>query len=110
MCRRSNCAPGHSRSVSLVGHARSLFRGLLTHNPLQRLGCRQNGARDVKAHRWFNAFDFDALLARQLPPPYVPPVRDALDTSCFDEYELPDDDLLFLDASSEGESAWDAAF
>ena len=77
--------------------AKSLVRGLLTHNPLTRLGCRHGGARDVKAHRWFNGFDFDALLARELPPPYIPPVRSALDTSCFDEYELPEEDLLFLD-------------
>ena len=62
-----------------------------------RHGCRHGGARDVKAHRWFNGFDFDALLARELPPPYIPPVRSALDTSCFDEYELPEEDLLFLD-------------
>jgi protein kinase A len=27
---------------------------------------------DIKKHKWFSGFDYNALLSKQLRPPYVP--------------------------------------
>ena len=43
--------------------ARDIIGGLMTHHQLQRLGCRQGGANDVREHDWFSGFDFEKLLA-----------------------------------------------
>ncbi len=43
---------------------------MLNRNPLERLGA--NGGREVKAHPFFSAIDFDLLYARKIPPPFDP--------------------------------------
>uniref|UniRef100_A0A8C2XQI1 Protein kinase cAMP-dependent X-linked catalytic subunit n=1 Tax=Cyclopterus lumpus TaxID=8103 RepID=A0A8C2XQI1_CYCLU len=50
----------------------------------------QNGADDVKKHRWFKAIDWEAVPLRKLKPPIVPKVSHEGDTSNFDVY--PEDD------------------
>ena len=52
--------------------------------PPQRLGCLKNGAQDVKDHPWFSTIDWVALLEKRVPPPIVPELRGATDTSQFD--------------------------
>eukprot|EP00735_Rhodelphis_limneticus_P001946 TRINITY_DN1267_c0_g1::TRINITY_DN1267_c0_g1_i1::g.26800::m.26800 TRINITY_DN1267_c0_g1::TRINITY_DN1267_c0_g1_i1::g.26800 ORF type:complete len:782 (-),score=302.12,sp/P00516/KGP1_BOVIN/37.69/8e-131,sp/P00516/KGP1_BOVIN/32.73/3e-38,sp/P00516/KGP1_BOVIN/31.86/2e-10,Pkinase/PF00069.20/3.8e+03,Pkinase/PF00069.20/2.1e-68,cNMP_binding/PF00027.24/2e-18,cNMP_binding/PF00027.24/3.5e-20,cNMP_binding/PF00027.24/1.2e-18,Pkinase_Tyr/PF07714.12/7.3e+02,Pkinase_Tyr/PF07714.12/1.2e-31,Kinase-like/PF14531.1/5.7e+ len=70
--------------------AMDLIYKLLNPNPAQRYGCLQGGATDVKSHPWFKGFDWEALEKKSMKPPYVPTIKDALDTSNFDEYS--DDD------------------
>ncbi|RXN00616.1 cAMP-dependent protein kinase catalytic subunit PRKX [Acipenser ruthenus] len=50
----------------------------------------QNGADDVKKHRWFKYIDWDAVPQRKLKPPVVPKVSHEGDTSNFEAY--PEDD------------------
>jgi tRNA A-37 threonylcarbamoyl transferase component Bud32 len=47
----------------------------------KRLGCSKNGVEDIQRHRWFGDTDFEALLSRAVPPPYVPGVEGPDDVS-----------------------------
>jgi hypothetical protein len=59
-------------------------KALLVKVPNRRLGCTQGGVAQVKAHPWFNGFDWDALARRELKAPYVPEVKGADDASNFE--------------------------
>jgi len=50
--------------------AASLIQALLNRDPLQRLGA--NGGVEVQAHYFFSTLDWDALLRRELAPPFNP--------------------------------------
>ena len=72
----------------------------------QRLGCKENGALDVKAHKFFSGMDWERLISRQIAPPHKPYVNDEVDTSNFDEYqpemeETPKPDLAGGDPFSD---------
>ena len=68
--------------------ARDFIDRLLTVDPSRRLGTLKNGPKDVKAHQWFNGFDWKALESKKMPSvPYVPKVKSATDDSNFDHYD-----------------------
>lgn len=67
-------------------NARSLVKKVLTADLTKRYGCLKGGAADIKYHKWFTGFEFDALLARTLLPPIVPKTNGSSDTSQFDPY------------------------
>ncbi|EQC35648.1 AGC protein kinase [Saprolegnia diclina VS20] len=50
--------------------AQSLIAGLLNRNPNERLG--NKSAKDIQVHPFFAAINWDALYARELPPPFNP--------------------------------------
>ncbi|KAJ2481445.1 hypothetical protein IWW56_001773 [Coemansia sp. RSA 2131] len=50
----------------------SAMRGLLTKDPVERLGCGPNGFETLKSHPFFASIDWAELEARQTPPPFVP--------------------------------------
>lgn len=53
--------------------ARSVLTGLLTRDPLKRLGV--NGAEEIKRHPFFkNHIDFNKLLQKRIIPPFKPRV------------------------------------
>ncbi|XP_035194805.1 G protein-coupled receptor kinase 6 isoform X1 [Oxyura jamaicensis] len=52
--------------------ARSLCTMLLCKDPLERLGCRGAGAREVKEHPLFKHLNFRRLEAGMLEPPFKP--------------------------------------
>jgi RAC serine/threonine-protein kinase len=58
-----------------------LLQGLLQRDPEKRLA----DARQIKAHPFFASIDFDKLAAKELTPPFIPPVRGKDDTSLIDE-------------------------
>ncbi|CAM9524863.1 unnamed protein product [Discosporangium mesarthrocarpum] len=66
--------------------AKSLIKKLLTADLTKRYGCLKAGSQDVKVHKWFIGFEFEKLLERAIPPPIVPQVSGATDTSQFDPY------------------------
>uniref|UniRef100_M4BSN2 Protein kinase domain-containing protein n=1 Tax=Hyaloperonospora arabidopsidis (strain Emoy2) TaxID=559515 RepID=M4BSN2_HYAAE len=77
--------------------AKDLIKKLLSQDRTKRLGCLRNGAEDVKKHKYFAKVDWDAVLARSEPPPYLPPVRGPGDHTHFDEYpDSPVDDAGML--------------
>ncbi|EFN51455.1 hypothetical protein CHLNCDRAFT_49225 [Chlorella variabilis] len=52
--------------------AKDFVLRLLERKPTKRLGMLQGKARDVKQHRWFEGFDWEALSARKVPAPRKP--------------------------------------
>jgi len=58
-----------------------LLQGLLQRDPEKRLA----DARQIKAHPFFASIDFEKLAAKELTPPFIPPVRGKDDTSLIDE-------------------------
>lgn len=63
-----------------------LIQKLLNQNPARRLGNMKHGIKDIVNHKWFASFPWDALLVKTVKPPIVPQVRDALDTSNFEDF------------------------
>ena len=65
-----------------------LIQKLLTPNPSMRLGSLEGGTDDVKEHSWFKdvSFEWARLDRRGYKAPYVPKIKDPLDTSNFDPY------------------------
>ncbi|PAV17117.1 AGC Akt kinase [Pyrrhoderma noxium] len=64
--------------------ARSILTGLLSRDPLKRLGV--NGAEEIRKHPFFHKhIDFAKLLAKKIQPPFKPKVASAVDVSNFDE-------------------------
>ncbi|CAK0872927.1 unnamed protein product [Prorocentrum cordatum] len=89
--RRSQDKPLNEQAVprDINQIARSFFRELLVVSPSRRLGHR--GAEQVKTHPWFRSlkFDFDALLAQRLRPPFCPDISYEDDGSLAEEAAYP---------------------
>lgn len=66
--------------------AKDLIKRLLTHDRAKRFGCLKAGSDDLKKHKWYKGLDWDLLLTRNIPPPFVPAVKAPDDTSMFDRY------------------------
>jgi len=49
------------------------------------LGSGVNGALDIKRHPWFQRVDWDAILNKQIRPPFIPKIKNEIDVSCFDD-------------------------
>jgi len=72
--------------------AKSLLEGLLTREVDKRLG-----GDDVRHHPFFSGMDWEELESKKVAAPWVPPVRDALDTTQIDDYfttERPTDSYV----------------
>lgn len=83
-----------------------LILQLLVKDLASRLGCMRGGAKDIKAHRFFGAIDWDKLRRKEIAAPWKPRVRDMLDTSNFDSYDERDKVEPYRDDGSN----WDATF
>ncbi len=51
---------------------------------MKRLG-RDGDVDDVISHPWFKELDIEQLLAKKIPAPYLPTIKQDDDTSNFDE-------------------------
>ena len=71
---------------------RDLVKKLLTADRTKRLGNLKGGAEDIKRHKWFKSFDFNALINFEYAAPIQPEVANAGDTSNFDKYPESVDD------------------
>lgn len=65
----------------------AICKKLLTSNPAFRLGSLSGGIDDIINDPFFSGYDWERLYAGTLRSPYSPPVKDAMDTSNFDEYD-----------------------
>jgi len=83
-----------------------LVNQLLNREVTTRLGNRKTGIEEIKGHPWYTDAKFDWLQLEQrgLKAPYVPKIKDPLDTSNFESfpYEPPvkpyrGDNSLFAD-------------
>lgn len=76
-------------------------------NPTGRLGCGDRGPSEIMEHPWFSGINWDALLAKQLAPPFKPQVGKKADTKyvpqMFKQQEVADSPVVHsLGASGPG--------
>ena len=64
---------------------REVLSGLLEKNEFVRFGV-DGGAKALKS-TWFADVDWEKLVKRELPPPWVPDISDKLDLHHFDQYD-----------------------
>mmetsp|Transcript_17924 Transcript_17924/g.39540 ORF Transcript_17924/g.39540 Transcript_17924/m.39540 type:complete len:267 (-) Transcript_17924:7-807(-) len=86
--------------------AMELVQCLLTRDAHVRLGSLKKGTTEIKEHLWFKNIDFKELVRKRIKAPWVPPIRDALDTSNFDDY--PEDE--YVEPYRPDGTNWDAKF
>ncbi len=67
-----------------------MIKKLLTKDRTRRLGCLFAGPREIREHPWFAKLSWEQVYNCVLPAPLVPSVKEANDTSNFDDY--PDSD------------------
>jgi protein-serine/threonine kinase len=73
---------------TLSAEGKSFVKGLLNRNPKHRLGAKDD-ARELKIHPFFDGIDWDALLRKEIPPPFKPVLKSESDVSNFDPVFLP---------------------
>merc|ERR1719228_3067217 len=73
----------YPRFLSL--EAIAIMRRLLRKNPERRLGASDRDAEDVKKQAFFRNMNWEHLLMRKVPPPFVPTISGLEDVSNFDE-------------------------
>jgi len=76
--------------------ARSLLQALLERNPDKRL----QDPRVIKAHPYFKGIDWDAIVRKEVEPPFVPNVKGKADTSQVDAEFLAETPKLSVDKDS----------
>ncbi|GMH73728.1 hypothetical protein TrRE_jg1735, partial [Triparma retinervis] len=78
-----------SRPPNLDGRlsdsAKSLLFGLLTKDSTKRYGCSPLGAKELQVHRFFSGLNWNKVMRKEIPAPYIPPVGNVADTSNFED-------------------------
>lgn len=76
--------------------AKSLIKHLLDEDTTKRYGCLKDGVSDIIQHRWFKGFDWEGLLYKKIDAPYVPQVKDEMDTTNYSKYPDTDSEIIEL--------------
>jgi len=56
--------------IEMTDEMKNFIESLLDWDPSKWLGV--NGAQEVKEHPWFKDFDFQKLVKKKIPAPYIP--------------------------------------
>jgi serine/threonine protein kinase len=67
-------------------HGKQLVKNLLQADLTKRYGNLRNGVKDIKDSPFFGDIDWERLMDKKIPAPYIPPVSGITDTSNFDQY------------------------
>eukprot|EP00930_Biecheleria_cincta_P088361 TRINITY_DN7758_c0_g2_i1.p3 TRINITY_DN7758_c0_g2~~TRINITY_DN7758_c0_g2_i1.p3 ORF type:complete len:115 (+),score=29.93 TRINITY_DN7758_c0_g2_i1:1-345(+) len=70
--------PGQCTAV-----VKNLIENLLRAEPSERLPMRPGGSKNMKQHKWYSEFDWGAMEALTLAPPYKPVVKSKTDLANF---------------------------
>ena len=71
-------------------NGKQLVKNLLQADLTKRFGNLKDGVDDIKRSAFLQHIDWEALMRREIPAPFVPPVQGETDTSNFEQY--PDSD------------------
>ncbi|XP_050549829.1 atypical protein kinase C isoform X4 [Spodoptera frugiperda] len=89
---------------SLSVKAASVLKGFLNKNPVERLGCGENGFLDIVSHPFFKSIEWEMLEQKQVVPPFKPRLEGERDLANFppeftDEpvHLTPDNDTVIAD-------------
>lgn len=85
--------------------AKDLVGKLLVREPHLRIGCLAGGHQDIKEHPWMKPMDFNELVRKRIKAPWVPEIKDYLDTSAFEVFEEDDNIEPYL-----GDTVWSDEF
>jgi protein kinase A len=66
--------------------AQDLVQKLVVRRQANRLGCLSRGDADIRDHEWFSSIDVHKLLKKEIRAPWVPRIKDPLDSSHFASY------------------------
>jgi serum/glucocorticoid-regulated kinase 2 len=72
------------KRINLSEEAKDLIKKLLEKNPKKRLGS-QSGIEEIKNHPFFAGIDFDLILQKKIPAPFIPDLQNGTDVQYFDE-------------------------
>jgi len=89
------------------GACGDLIKSLLKQDPFDRLPMRPGGSQNIKDHKWFEGFDWDAAKELRLEPPYKPVVKSKKDLANFSARK--EDTPRQIDYVDDG-SGWDKDF
>ncbi|KAI9731358.1 MAG: Serine/threonine kinase [Cirrosporium novae-zelandiae] len=63
----------------------SILQKLLTREPEMRLGSGVTDAQEIMSHAFFRNVNWDDIYHKRVEPPFLPKIKDATDTSNFDQ-------------------------
>mmetsp|Transcript_3577 Transcript_3577/g.10461 ORF Transcript_3577/g.10461 Transcript_3577/m.10461 type:complete len:801 (-) Transcript_3577:87-2489(-) len=93
--------------AKVQGPVADLVRQLLKNDPSERLPMRPGGVANLRGHKWFDGFDWDAMKALKLDAPYKPVVKSKKDLANFSARK--EDMPKMLDYHDPG-TGWDKKF
>jgi serine/threonine protein kinase len=71
--------------IEIPPELEAILHAFLAKEPRERLGFGPEDAKPIKAHAFFASINWALLERREIPSPYKPKVKNAMDTSNFDE-------------------------
>ena len=72
------------KRIKLSDDAKDIIIKLLNKNPKKRLGSKK-GIEEIKTHSFFASLDFNLILQKKLPAPFIPDLANDTDVQYFDE-------------------------
>lgn len=64
--------------------AKDIINQLLDKDPETRLGCGENGLKNIKNHPFFENIIWEAIFNKDIRPPFIPRIVNKTDTKYFD--------------------------
>lgn len=71
----------------------AVVKALLARDVVDRLGCRREGISEIQRHPWFAPMNFDSLVSKSLPAPWLPELAAEDDARYFETYEDDEDEV-----------------
>ena len=71
------------KRIQLSDEAKDVIKKLLERDVNKRLG--NKGNNEIKEHPFFKDIDFDLIVQKKIPAPYIPNINDKTDVQYFDE-------------------------
>lgn len=66
---------------------KDLIDKLLVVRAAHRLGSLAGADKDIRAHPWYSRLDWNNLVKKGYTAPWIPKLKDAMDSSCFDNWD-----------------------
>lgn len=60
--------------IPMSDELKDLIEKLLDRNPQKRLGSGDNDANELVSHPFFEGFDWDALIKKEIPADFIPEI------------------------------------
>ncbi|KAG9509814.1 RAC serine/threonine-protein kinase [Fragariocoptes setiger] len=96
---------------TLTTMAKSFLNGLLIKDPAKRLGGGPDDVKEIQHHSFFLGLNWQDLVEKKIPPPFVPQVTSDTDTRYFDrQFTAEPPNLTPIDRPMDHTSEVDASY